>query len=128
MREMKKLVILVLFFLITAIVHAQQFQYQFQDKPTEEANVVVVSHGIRQGSGSDSYLVGKVFNRGLKPAKNVRIVYTVRNLYGAQLPTNQIYLNPADIAPTSFAEFEGRLHQTIDLREHVVTVQVEWDK
>ncbi len=125
---MKKLVIFVLLLLIAAIVHAHQFQYQFQDKPPEEANVVVVSHGIKQGSRSDSYLVGKVLNRGLTPAKNVRILYTVRNLYGAQLPTNQIFLNPPDIAPTSFADFDGRLHQTIDLREHVVTVNVEWDK
>jgi hypothetical protein len=114
--------------LLASLAWAQQFQYQFQDKPTEEANVVVVSHGIKQGSGSDSYLVGRLFNRGLKPARNVRIVYIVRNQYGAALPTNPAYLNPSDIPPTSFADFEVRIPFFVDLRDHVVTVNVEWDK
>jgi hypothetical protein len=114
-------------FLIASVAAAQQFQYQFHDRPTDEANVVVVSHDVRQGSGSDSYLVGRVFNRGLKPARNVRIVYSVRNLHGAFLPTNPYYLDP-DIPPTSFADFEIRVPFFLDLRDHFVTVRVEWDK
>jgi hypothetical protein len=112
---------------VAAAGSAQQFQFQFHDRPTEEAIVVVVSHDVKQGSGSDSYLVGRVFNRGLKPAHNVRIVYSVRNLHGAFLPTNPYYLNP-DIPPTSFADFEIRVPFFLDLRDHFVTVRVEWDK
>ena len=114
-------------FLIVSAAAAQQFQYQFQDRPTEEANVVVVSHDIRQGFSSDSYLVGRVFNRGLKPAHNVRIVYSVRNQHGASLPTNPYYLDP-DIPPTSFADFEIRIPFFLDPRDHFVTVRAEWDK
>jgi hypothetical protein len=114
-------------FFIAAAGAAQQFQYQFHDRPTDEANVVVVSYDVKQGPGSDSYLVGRVFNRGLKPAHNVRIVYSVRNLHGAFLPTNPYYLNP-DIPPTSFADFEIRVPFFLDLRDHFVTVRAEWDR
>jgi hypothetical protein len=99
-----KLAIIVGTVLVVSAARAQQFQYQFHDKPTDEANAIIVSHSLKQGSSSDSYLVGKVFNRGLKPARNVRIVYSVRNQPGVPLPANPAYLNPPGIAPTSFAD------------------------
>jgi len=85
-----------------------QFRYEFQDRPSPEANVMVVEHSLRQGSSAEIYLVGRVFNRGLKSARNVRIVYLIRNPDGAQLPGNPIYLTPSDIPPTSYADFQGR--------------------
>jgi hypothetical protein len=115
-------------FFVASAAGTQQFEYQFQDRPYEEANVVVVSHSIKQGSGSDSYLVGRVFNRGIKTARNVRIVYSVRNQYGASLPTNPYSLNPSDIPPTSFADFELRILYFVDPRDNFVTVRAEWDK
>jgi hypothetical protein len=122
-----KLAIIVGTVLVVSAARAQQFQYQFHDKPTDEANVIVVSHSLKQGSSSDSYLVGRVFNRGLKPARNVRIVYSVRNQHGVPLPANPAYLNPPDIPPTSFADFEIRIPYFVDPRDHFVTVSAEWD-
>jgi hypothetical protein len=92
--------------LLASASRAQEFQYQFQDKPTPEANVMVVSYDLKTGSGADSYLVGRLFYRGQQPARNVRILYIVRNLYGASLPTAPYHLNPPDIPATSFADFE----------------------
>lgn len=105
-----------------------QFRYEFQDKPSPEANVMVVSHSLRQGSGAELYLEGRVFNRGLKPARNVRIVYSIRNQSGAQLPGNPIYLTPSDIPATSFADFQGRLPALFDPREYFIQVSAEWDE
>jgi hypothetical protein len=89
---------------------------------------MVVSHSLRQGSSAELYLVGRVFNRGLKPARNVRIVYSIRNQSGAQLPGNPIYLTPSDIPATSFADFQGRLPALFDPREYFVQVSAEWDE
>jgi hypothetical protein len=105
-----------------------QFRYEFQDRPSPEANVMVVSHSLRQGSSAEMYLVGRVFNRGLKPARNVRVVYSIRNPDGAQLPGNPIYLTPSDIPATSYADFQGRLPALFDPREYLVQVTAEWDE
>jgi len=106
-----------------------QFRYEFQDKPSPEANVMVVWHSLHQGPSAELYLRGRVFNRGLKPARNVRIVYSIRSLSGgAQLPGNPIYLTPSDIPPTSFADFQGRLPAIFDPREYFVQVSAEWDE
>lgn len=116
----------VLFTLIAPSAQAQ-FRYEFQDKPSPEANVMVVSHSLRQGPSAEMYLVGRVFNRGLKPARNVRVVYSIQNSSGVQLPGNPIYLAPADIAPTTYADFEGRLPALFDPRDYYVQVTAEWD-
>ncbi len=105
-----------------------QFRYEFQDRPYDNANVMVVSHSLRQGSSAEMYLVGRVFNRGLKPARNVRVVYSIRNPDGAQLPGNPIYLTPPDIPPTSYADFQGRLPALFDPRDYMVQVTAEWDE
>ena len=104
-----------------------QFRYEFQDRPSPEANVMVVSHSLRQGPSAEVYLVGRVFNRGLKPARNVRVVYSIQNSFGVQLPGNPIHLAPADLAPTSYADFEGRLPALFDPRDYYVQVTAEWD-
>jgi hypothetical protein len=105
-----------------------QFRYEFHDTPSPEANVIVVWHSLHQGSSAELYLRGRVFNRGLKPARNVRIVYSIRNQSGAQLPGNPIYLTPSDIPPTSFADFQGRLPAIFDPREYFIQVSAEWDE
>ena len=118
---------LYVFFILIVSSAGAQFRYEFEDRPSPEANVMVVSHSLRQGSSAEMYLVGRVFNRGLKPARNVRVVYSIRNSAGAQLPGNPIYLTPSDLAPTSFADFEGRLPALFDPREYFVHVTAEWD-
>ena len=116
-----------LFVFVVASPANAQFRYEFHDRPSPEANVIVVSHSLQQGSGAEIYLVGRVFNRGLKPARNVRVVYSIRNQSGAQLPGNPIYLAPSDIPPTSFADFRERLPALFDPREYFIQVFAEWD-
>jgi hypothetical protein len=86
----------------------------------------MVRHTFRQGPGADLYLVGRVFNRGLKPAKNVRIIYTPSDKNGTPYPTNPIVLNPPDLPPTNFADFEGKILARVDPQEVFVHVRVEW--
>jgi hypothetical protein len=123
---MTRLVVLLIgFFVSTAA--AQEFRYNFQDEPYAEANVVVVSHKIVPGESAQWFLEGRVFNRGVKPAKNVRVVYSMRR-DGVQMPGNPIYLSPADVPATSFASFRERLPQLLDPRDVFLTVRAEWDK
>ena len=58
---------------------------------------------------------------------DVRVVPMLTNLYGARLPTNSIYLNPADVPPTSFANFEARVGSSMDVREVISHATAEWD-
>jgi hypothetical protein len=109
-----------------AATSAQEFRYQFQDKPYPEANVVVVRHEIVPGESNQWFLEGRVFNRGVKPAMNVRVVYSARRS-GVEMPGNPIYLNPGVIPPTSFANFRERLPQISDPRDIFLTVHVQWD-
>jgi hypothetical protein len=113
--------------LVAATAAAQDFRYEFHDTPSPEADVVVARYTLRQGPGADLYLVGRVFNRGLKPAKNIRVVYTLSDPNGAQYPTNPIYLNPPDLPPTNFANFEGKILARVDPRDVYVQVRAEWD-
>ena len=71
--------------------------------------MVVANHTLQVRGSADVWMVGRVFNRGLKPARNVRVVPMLTNLYGSRLPTNTFYLNPPDVPPTSFANFEARV-------------------
>jgi len=107
-------------------VGAQEFRYQFEDKPYPEANVVVVRYRIVPGESNQWFLEGRVFNRGVKPAKNVRVIYSVR-LSGVEMPGNPIYLSPGVVPPTSFADFRERMPQVSDPRDVFLTVNVEWD-
>jgi hypothetical protein len=121
--------IVTVFVLVTSsAVNAQEFQYQFRDTPTADADVVVVRHTLTQGPGADFYITGRVFNRGVKPARNVRVVYTVTNKHGAKYPTGPVYLNPSDIPPRSFADFEARVPLSIDPRDVFVQAHAEWNK
>ena len=106
---------------------AQEFRYQFQDQPYPEANVVLVQHKIVPGESNEWYLEGRVFNRGIKPAKNVRVVFT-RGRSGARMPGNTNYFNPGEVPGTKLAFFRERLPQLSDSRDVYVTVNVEWDK
>lgn len=117
----------ILFALFFSFPAAAQIQYQFQDQPRPEADVVVVNHTLRVRGSAEVWMVGGVFNRGLKPARNVRVVPMLTNLYGARLPTNSIYLNPADVPPTSFANFEARVGSSMDVREVISHATAEWD-
>jgi hypothetical protein len=118
-----------LFLLIfAAAAGAQEFRYEFHDTPSPDADVVVVRHTLRQGPGADLYLVGRVFNRGLKPAKNVRIIYSLSDPNGAQYPTNPINLNPPDLPPTNFADFEGKILVRVDPRDVFIQVRAECDR
>ncbi len=127
---MKQFIIALCFsYFALASVAGAQFRYEFEDKPSPQADVMVVHHSLRQGPSAELYLVGRVFNRGLKPARNVRIVYSIRSLSGgAQLPGNPIYLTPPDIPAKSFADFQGRLPAIFDPREYFIQVTAEWDE
>lgn len=112
--------------ILSSTVAAQEFHYEFHDTPSPEADVIVVRHRLRRGPGADLYLVGRVFNRGLKPAKNVRIIYTLSDKNGAQYPSNPIALNPPDLSPTNFADFEGKILVRVDPQEIFLQVRAEW--
>lgn len=124
---MKSLLVGILI-LVAVPVIAQEFQYEFRDGPRPEADVVVVRQSLRQGPGADFYLVGRLFNRGLKPANNVRVVVRLTDKYGAQYPTNPIYLNPSDIPPTTFVDFEGRILPSFDPRDVFIQARAEWSE
>ena len=105
---------------------AQEFRYNFNDQPYPEANVIVISHKLVPRESSQWFLEGRVFNRGVKTAKNVRVVYSMIRS-GANMPGNPIYLSPSDIPPTSSATFRERLPQISDPRDVFITVTAEWD-
>jgi hypothetical protein len=113
---------------LTVIVSAvaQEFRYNFNDQPYPEANVIVISHKLVPRESSQWFLEGRVFNRGVKTAKNVRVVYSMTRS-GANMPGNPIYLSPSDIPPTSSATFRERLPQISDPRDVFITVNAEWD-
>lgn len=119
---------ILIFVAVAAPVVAQEFQYEFRDSPRPEADVTVVRHSFRTGPGSDLYLVGRLFNRGSKPAYNVRVIVIVTDRYGARYPSNPIYLTPSDILATSFANFEGRLLSITDARDVFLQLRAEWNK
>ena len=64
----------ILFALLIALPTLAQIQYQFQDQPRPEANVVVANLSLQVRGSADVWMVGRVSNRGLKPARNVRVV------------------------------------------------------
>ena len=117
----------ILFALFISMPAAAQIQYQFHDQPRPEADVLVVNHTLQVRGSADVWIVGRVFNRGLKPARNVRVVPLLTNLYGSRLPTNTFYLNPPDVPPTSFANFEARVGSSIDVRDVISHATAEWD-
>jgi hypothetical protein len=47
--------------------------------PRAEADVVAVRCELRVLGGAELWLVGRVFNRGLKPARNVRLLPNLTN-------------------------------------------------
>ncbi len=126
MRHLAKFVLLAASSVFIASAVAQEFRYNFNDKPYPEANVIVVSHQVVPSESSQWFLEGRVFNRGVKAAKNVRVVYSMIRS-GANMPGNPIYLNPSDIPPTSSATFRERLPQISDPRDVYITVNAEWD-
>jgi hypothetical protein len=129
MADVRALLVGLLFFAAAAVpVAAEQIEYQFHDSPRAEADVMVVRHRFRSGPGRDVYIVGRLFNRGLKQANNVRVIVTVTNREGAQIPMNPIYLNPSDIPGTTYADFEGRLLSVSDPRDVVVQLRAEWNR
>ena len=81
-----------------------------------------------RGPGADLYLVGRVFNCGLKPAKNVRIIYSLSDKNGAQYPTNPINLIPPDLPLTNFADFEGKILVRIDSQDIFIQVRAQSDR
>lgn len=113
--------------LLIALPALAQLQYQFQDKPRPEADVVVVNHTLQVRGSAEVWMVGRVFNRGLKPARNVRVVPLLTNLYGSRLPANTIYLTPSEVPPTSFANFQARVGSSLDVREVISHATAEWD-
>ena len=119
--------LIIFFALCVALPATAQIQYQFHDQPRPEADLVVVNHTLQVRGSAEVWMVGRLFNRGLKPARNVRIVPMLTNLYGSRLPTNTFYLNPSDVPPTSFARFEARVASSMDVREVISHATAEWD-
>ncbi len=119
-----KLVLFALFSCLLTTAAAGQVQYQFNDSPRPEADVVVVSSQLST-DGSEMWLTGRLFNRGLKPAHNVRIMPNLYSKYGISLPANVIDLQPPDIPPASFADFGGRVALYSDV-EIVARPTAQW--
>ena len=107
-------------------VSTAQVNYQFNDTPRPEADVIVANVALR-GTSRDLWLVGRVFNRGLKPARNVRILPTITDLNGSRYPTNTFTLTPSDVPPTSFANFQVRVLAAVDPGNAIVRATAEWD-
>ena len=78
-----------LLFYISSVALAQESQYQFQDKPSPSANVIITSFK-RVGKSTSARLVGRVFNRGEATAKNVVVLYQVRNPHGSVMVRGKI--------------------------------------
>ena len=121
---MKRILVISLF-LALSLPAFGQVKYQFNDTPRPDADVIIVNH-LLQATGTEMWLVGRVFNRGLKPAHNVRIKPNLISKYGTRPPAITVYLAPSDIPPTSFADFEGRvsLYSDTDIGARPI---VEWD-
>ena len=117
--------LLILLFLSSAFPALAQVKYQFHDSPRPEADVMIVSYAL-ETSGSEMWLVGRVFNRGLKPAHNVRIQPNLTSKYGTRPPAMMVSLVPSDIPPTTFADFAGRVSLYSDLNLSAWPT-VEWD-
>jgi hypothetical protein len=126
MRNLPKLAFVTVTLIVIASAAAQEFRYNFNDRPYPEANVIVASHQLVPGESNQWFLEGRVFNRGVKTAKNVRVVYSMKRS-GVPMPANPIYLSPSDIPPTSGATFYERLPQLSDPRDVYITVTAEWD-
>lgn len=124
---MTRLIFLMALFLVAASVSAQDWQYQFQDRPSPEANVVVVFHQVREGSQRESRISGRVFNRGLKAARNVRVICELRRS-GVVVSTTEASTIPENVPPTSFADFDARIPIYFDPRDHTVHVRTEWSQ
>ena len=103
-----------------------QVEYRFNDSPRPDADVVVANYHLIV-VGTDLWLVGRLFNRGLKPARNVRIVPNLYSKYGGLLPATTIDLRPSDIPPTSFVEFSDRVLMFPD-REVSARPVAEWSQ
>ncbi|HEU0209697.1 MAG TPA: hypothetical protein VFQ78_12055 [Candidatus Udaeobacter sp.] len=121
---MKRILVISLF-LAFSLPAFGQVKYQFNDTPRPEADVIIVNH-VLQATGTEMWLVGRVFNRGLKPAHNVRVTPNLTSKYGTRPPASTLYIATSDIPPTSFADFEGRVALYSDL-EISARPTVEWD-
>lgn len=124
-RAMKSICLWFLFSAIASMASAQ-VRYQFDDTPRPEADVIIVDSALQVRGSAELWLVGRVFNRGLKPARNVRVLPNLTNRYGTRLPAYKITLYPSDVAPTSFANFEGRVLLSADT-DLIANATVEWD-
>lgn len=124
-QAMKSICLCFLFSAIASIASAQ-VRYQFDDTPRPEADVIIVDSALRVRGGGELWLVGRVFNRGLKPARNVRVLPNLTNRYGTPLPAYKVMLYPSDVPPTSFANFEGRVLLSADT-DVIANATVAWD-
>jgi hypothetical protein len=110
------------------VVHAQVFEHQFQEPPTPDANVIVISKWLRLEADGYHSVSGRVFNRGLKPAKNVRVVFAIRDLNGVILAQGSVPTLPDEIPATSYADFRQKLLWRVDPREVTFTATPEWSQ
>ena len=123
---MKTVMGFLLFYLLTATA-AAQVNYQFNDSPRPEADVVIANYRLVI-DGAETWLIGRLFNRGLKPAHNVRVIPNLYNSRsGGSLPATTIDLRPSDIPPTSFADFSDRVSMFAD-RDVVARPTAEWSQ
>lgn len=107
---------------------AQVFQHQFQDPPSADANVIVIAKGLRREADGFHSVSGRVFNRGLKPAKNVRVSFEVRDAYGVMLASGSAYTLPDEIPATSYADFRQKLLWRVDPGEVTLSTKTEWSQ
>jgi hypothetical protein len=111
-----------------AVLQAQVFQHQFQDPPSPDANVIVISNGLRREPDGFHSVSGRVFNRGLKLAKNVRVSFEVRDVNGVMLASGSAYTLPDEIPASSYADFRRKLLWRVDPREVTLSTKTEWSQ
>ena len=105
----------------------QEFQYQFKDSPSPEANVIVTKFK-RVGRSTSARLVGRVFNRGEATAKNVVIEYQVRNPHGVTKVKGKINAIPKNMPGKTFADFNGRIVGITDFNGLSIHTEPKWRK
>ena len=114
--------------IFASIAHPQVFEHQFQEQPWPDANVIVISQGLRLEADGYYSVSGRVFNRGLKPAKNVRVVFEVRDINGVLLANGSAVTLPDEVPATSYADFRQKLLWRVDPWDVTLTTRTEWSQ
>jgi len=126
---MNTIATLIILLLFPLLISAHEFEYQFLDSPSKEANVIVTSQTLSRNSTVHlNRLIGRVFNRGEETAHNVVVRYEVHNADGAVVMRGKIPSLPKNIPGKTYADFNGKIvGRLLGPGEFIYTV-ADWGK